>query len=196
MARAPFLFDLDGTLCDSRPWYAQVLGACGARRTDALRQLQEGSTPFGLAEALGISRGRFMDSCAEAIEGLPLFPGVTETLETLVTREVPLGLVTNLAPRLVNLVLEGHHLQDFFRTVVPGRRGVPPKPHPASLRRALRHLDVRPSEEIFYAGDTDDDGRAACAAGISFAWVSYGYGTERPASAAATLHRFADVLDL
>jgi phosphoglycolate phosphatase len=196
VAAAPLLFDLDGTLCDSRPWYAQVFETLGAPRADVLRQLVHGATPLAVAQALGVSRGRFMDACAGAIAGLPLFPGVTTTLATLAERASPLGLVTNLAPRLVDLVLDSHHLRGFFQTVVPGRRGTPPKPHPASLRHALRDLGVVASPEIYYVGDTADDGQAARAAGISFAWVSYGYCAELPPSAVATLHRFSDVLAL
>jgi phosphoglycolate phosphatase-like HAD superfamily hydrolase len=57
-------------------------------------------------------------------------------------------------------------------------------------------LGVDPSPEVWYVGDTTNDGAAARAAGLSFAWASYGYGSGEPADADAVIRVFPEVVGL
>jgi phosphoglycolate phosphatase-like HAD superfamily hydrolase len=70
------------------------------------------------------------------------------------------------------------------------------KPNPQGLRTAVRALGLEPDRTIYYVGDRSSDAEAANAAGLLFAWASYGYDPVRPAHTAAVIGSFADVLEL
>ena len=55
-----------------------------------------------------------------------------------------------------------------------------------------RDADAR----TWFVGDGAVDAEAAAAAGVRFAWASYGYYTEAPPGTAKVLERFEDVLQL
>lgn len=197
MAATAFLFDLDGTLCDSRSWYVRVFAdGHGADRALVASRLAEGYPPVLLADALHISRARLLRTCVEAAEALQLYPGVHQTLEALVRRGTPLGLATGGAGKFARLVLDRHDLADFFGAIVTPGWGTPAKPHPALLNQALTAMGLTASGAIYYVGDTANDGGAAQAAGLSFAWASYGYGDQCPRLATAVLREFGDVCAL
>lgn len=197
MAAAALLFDLDGTLCDSRPWYRDVLvNGCGADAAEVESALAAGRASVILAQDLGFSRTQLLRGCSDQIAGLRLYPGVKHTLEILVKRRVPLGLVTGQSPKFVELVLDAHGLQSLFRVVVAAMLGLPAKPSPASTLRAMAALGLRAGPEVVYVGDTANDALAATRAGIGFAWAAYGYGCEMPPGTTAVVRRFPDVLEL
>jgi HAD superfamily hydrolase (TIGR01509 family) len=197
VAAAALVFDLDGTLCDSRPWYADIfVDRHGAERDAVHSRLVDGCPPVKLASDLGFSKQALLRSCESAVADLALYPGVIRTLNTLTEREIPMGLVTGVSGRFAQLILESFGLRSYFSSVVTAEFRLQPKPHPAGLLRALREIDVAAGPEIYYVGDLSSDAGAATRAGISFAWAAYGYGPEQPIETTATLQRFADVLKL
>ena len=66
----------------------------------------------------------------------------------------------------------------------------------AALEAALAEMCTAAHEDVFYVGDSEGDARATIAAGLSFAWASYGYGRTKPDGTARVLHSFGDVLGL
>lgn len=197
MAAAALLFDLDGTLCDSRPWFRDVLvQECGVAPAVVEAALTAGRPPVLLAQDLGGSRTRLFRRCADRVAELRLYPGVRVTLNALIERRVPLALVTGQSPRFATLMLEALALQPFFRAVVAAERGMPPKPSPTSTLRALDLLDLRDRPGVIYVGDSARDAGAANGAGIGFAWAAWGYDGEPPPGITTVLQRFAQVLDL
>ena len=196
MAADALLFDLDGTLCDSRPWYVAMLTKHGAEPRVVAARLAAHVSIVALARELNISLNRFAATCREGIAELELYPWVHETLLHLNAQGKPLGLVTSLARTLADVVLEGKGLQPYFGAVVTPLRGMPAKPHPASLLRGLEQLELRAHPDIYYVGDRAPDAAAATAAGISFAWASYGYGDDAPPGTAVVLTSFQEVVRL
>lgn len=196
MAASAILFDLDGTIWDSIPWYAAVLSnGEDTRAADLEHELRNGGSIITIAGRRGLSKAALVRASRRRIDELQLFPGVRDTLNALGTRAVPMGIVTSLAGDLAAAMMEGTSLDHRFQTVVhPGicrfgkASGVP-------LQRALSHMGIAASPEVFYVGDRADDAQCASASGVSFAWASYGYG-EQPAGDSTILRNFHEVLEL
>lgn len=94
------------------------------------------------------------------------FPGVRETLESLLELDVRLGIVTSKAARGTAVSLESCAIPaEWFEVVVTADEPVPHKPDPAPVRLALDRLGVAPGEASF-VGDSVWDMRAGLAAGV------------------------------
>ncbi len=193
MAASTLLFDLDGTIWDSFPWYAQLL-TNGASCADIVQRLRSGCSIVSLHSEYGVTKTQFRRICAFAGDLPALYPEVPATLEALRQRGTALAIVTSL-PNWVELVLSRTGLDQYFRAVIHAGNCTARKPNPKPLHSALRILGRDAGPEVFYVGDRSDDARAAARAGISFAWASYGYG-EEPNYLTARLDTFAEVLDL
>lgn len=186
MARA-VLFDLDGTVWNSWPWYAQLLHVRGAGSIDDQRTLLEGGEPAAaLFHSVGLSASAFKTACA--LEPPPLFGGIAEMMRHLVDAGVRLGAVTNLPKWLYAPMLAAHDESLAFETVV-GWSDARRKPRPDPLELAMEHLGVEPAAEHWYVGDTASDAEATVAAGMSFAWAAWGYGDVRPSGTRRRLDR-------
>ena len=197
MIAQAILFDLDGTLWHSRAWYEHVLVTHhGASRELVVERLAKDCPPALLAFQLAIERSRLIRSCEESIAQLVLYPGIMDTLEELAHRGTRMAAVTSEARDLAEMMLRGHRLRAYFETLVTPSRSIRAKPHPDSLNHALCEMGIAPARHIYYVGDKNTDATAAAAAGLSFAWVEYGYGCERPESAGQVIQKFSDVLSL
>lgn len=194
MAARALLFDLDGTVWDSFPWYAAVIAEKGGV-IDVEARLRAGTSILPVASECGLSRARFFRACATTAAPLHLYAGVVETLDALVVRGTPLGAVTSLPRQLAEVALRKTGLTSRFASVVDASHGGPYKPNPRPLRLALSQMGLVAGRDIYYVGDVATDGQAAHAAGLSFAWTSYGYGTA-DTEADAIINQFPDVLAL
>ena len=150
------LFDLDGTLIDSAP----DLGAAADKmRIDrGLPSLPyEKYRPMAGAGArgmLGVAFGitpehpEFPDLREEFYRNYEacmtqrtyVFEGVAQLIAQLVDRNIPWGVVTNKSMRFAAPLTKGMPLFATARTVVCGDTTPHPKPHPAPLLEAARHV--------------------------------------------------------
>ena len=196
MAATAFAFDLDGTLCDSRPYYASILSELTEIPAKEL-EARVGVNVVRLVGHLGVSRARFFSEARRRTQSLHLYPGVTETLGQLHSQRLPMGIASSLPRPLVMALLDGSGLTQFFRAIVAYEAGVPAKPNPASVSRCLDQIGVTPSRTVFYVGDRDVDREAALSAGIRFVWAKYGYGAGEVASSDdVRITRFSELLRL
>lgn len=196
MARRAVLFDLDGTVWDSHPWVAAVAGDGDRPRQErTLQALQSRRPAATVLRQAGITRTAFAE-LARGEHRAALYPGAYDTLQQLAADGVALGAVTNLPGWMANAMLVGLQLDALLPVVVTYERTTLRKPHPDPLLLALTELGVRPTRRSWYVGDTDGDCRAAAAAGLSFAWVSWGYEPHPPAGAHLRLDSFGEVLSL
>jgi phosphoglycolate phosphatase len=102
-----------------------------------------------------------------------LYPGAAETIRDLRGRGLRTAIVsTKFRFRIEDILkrADSNHLVD---AIVGGEDVVQHKPHPESLLRALRLLDVHPSRAL-YVGDHPVDAQAAASAEIPFIGVLTG----------------------
>lgn len=188
------LFDFDGTLADTAPDLGAALNRMLIERGRPALPL-EAVRPHASSGARGLlfigfgvvpedatyaaMRDEFLSNYSASIcVHTRLFPGVEQLLDSLESRRVVWGIVTNKAVRLTTPLVEHLGLAKRAGCVVGGDTTPHLKPHPASLLHAAEKIGFRPSD-CCYLGDDLRDIQAAKAAGMFSIAVEYGYsGTE------------------
>lgn len=192
--------DLDGTLVDSAPDIAHCLGAALASlglpepneaRTriwigDGLetlisRALADSGGAHG--DSLHFSEARHQAALAAFLDCYRdnlfvrsrLYPGVVATLDTLREHGLRLCCITNKREAFSAQLLEQAGIGERFELLLGGDSLSEKKPSPLPLTFAAGKLGVRAAEAAL-VGDSQQDLRAARAAGFNFVLASYGYG--------------------
>lgn len=181
------LFDLDGTLVDSRADIAlsvnHTLTSLGFAPLpvetvqrhvgDGVRQLLTRSAgaldAATLERALGLFLPHYLDHCVDTTR---LYPGVRETLDGLADRK--LAVITNKPAAHTEKTLAAVGLSARFPVVFAGDSLPHKKPRPEPLWEALRRMGTSPAEALM-VGDSRIDIDAARAAGVRVAAVTYGF---------------------
>lgn len=185
------LFDVDGTLVDSRamitaslaaaftaeglavPEESRMLSIVGLSLVDAMKALAPAealATHERLADAY---KQAFWENRASGRHMEHLFHGALELLTTLHAREdVLLGIATGKSRRGVDHLIERLGFQGWFTTIQTSDHH-PSKPHPSMVVTALAETGLEPSAAIMI-GDTSYDITMARAAGVGAAGVAWG----------------------
>lgn len=189
------VFDLDGTLVDSRADLAAAVDA--VRRDLGLAPLPAGAIEGMVGEGARLLVERALDGeTRESVIAPALsaffshydrlclvstrpYAGVPAALAALAGR-VPLALLTNKPERFAVRILEALGLAGHFRQVVGGDTLPQRKPDPAPLRHVAAALGA-PLERTLLVGDSRIDAETAARAGAPFAHVRWGYGRDREA---------------
>jgi phosphoglycolate phosphatase len=187
-----FLFDLDGTLVDSKEDIARAVNAVLIKigekplsMTHVLQFVGEGIELL-IQRALRESTGREPDAdqvgrCMNFMiqeydrhlfDASTLYPGVRETLDAL--QGAKMGLITNKLEALARRVLQGFGLYHHFSVVMGGDSLPQRKPDPAPLFTAMARCGIPPSETVM-VGDSNTDILAGKAAGVMTCGLSGGY---------------------
>ena len=187
------VFDLDGTLVDSRRDLAEsanaLLAACGcATQSEAAigRMVGDGAATL-------VARAFASSGCEPPADALARFLAIYEARLLQCTRAYPEidGLLAALEPRLplavltnkpiasTRRILDGLDLARFFLAdLVAGGDGPHPrKPDPAGLRMLCDRAGVEPAAALM-VGDSIVDWRTARAAGTRVCLAGYGFGFE------------------
>lgn len=196
MAVKSLLFDLDGTIWDSKESYVVLIHEVTGTAKEQISNLLDSGQPIAsLLKESGITKGMFRGYCQEGRLEPSLYPGVRETLAELAKRRVPMGIVTNLPQWVGEPMLRQAEIDSVFHVInyysVRMRRN-----KAAILISAIKDMGMKPGKDIFYVGDTDLDYQSALEAGISFAWASYGYGDVSVTDSAHILSSFRELLGL
>jgi phosphoglycolate phosphatase len=209
------IFDLDGTLVDTAPDLVAALNAVLTAEgqppisTSDLRHLVGHGVRAMfehafLRAALNVPAARIPELTNQFLEhyraniarGSKPFPRVPETLERLADAGAGLGVCTNKAQDLTELLLNELSLSRHFPAVVGGGRTPYSKPDPRHVFAVLKALNGQCRRAVF-VGDSAIDVQAARAAEIPVIAMSYGY-TTIPVSelgADAVLDDFAELPD-
>lgn len=187
------VFDLDGTLVDSRKDIADaanmLLRECGADplADDRIgRMVGDGAAtlvarafaasgvepPPGALERFLAIYDRALLNYTRAYEGIP------DVLEALAPRAA-LAVLTNKPLAATRRVLEGLGLARFFHAdaVVAGDGPFPRKPDPAGLRHLIARAGIS-RDDTLLVGDSIVDWRTARNASSSVCIARYGFGFE------------------
>jgi len=190
-----FVFDLDGTLIDSRQDLADAANAMLATYEagplpvpDVVRMVGEGARTL-VERAL---RQAAVEADADADEALARFlaayderlavhtrpyDGVPALLEALAEAGCRLSVLTNKPQRATDGVLDALGLRDAFAAVLGGDTTHGRKPDPVGLRALIAEAGV-PDDATILVGDSWVDLDTARAGGIDACLAAYGFGAE------------------
>jgi phosphoglycolate phosphatase len=111
--------------------------------------------------------------------GTRLYPAVEQAMDALAARGIKLAICTNKPERLTRLLLEALGWTGRFAAIVGADTLPLRKPDPLPLREAIARAG---GGRAAYVGDSIIDAETACAAGIPFVAVSFGF-SDRPIEA-------------
>jgi phosphoglycolate phosphatase len=186
------IFDLDGTLIDSRLDLAlsvnatlEYMGRTALPHPRIYGYVGKGA-PRLIEQALGPGA-----SSTECDEGLAFFlayyrkhmldntvtyPGVREGLAAL--EGMTMAVLTNKPVRFSQAIVDGLGLSKYFRVVYGGNSFETKKPDPAGTNVLLREFAITPKEAMV-VGDSEVDVQTARNAGTWACGVTYGLGADR-----------------
>jgi phosphoglycolate phosphatase len=201
------VFDLDGTLVDSREDIARavnqgilsvggkalagkdIIPHIGRPIFDTFMDLLPVELKHMAEGAVDTFRQYFFKHCAETSR---LYPGVSGCLENLqaVSRAVATTKMTFMAEKVVEEMGIAHHFD-----LVQGSDGIPHKPDPSVLARVLERLGKQ-AHKSWFVGDTVYDIQAGKAAGMRTCGVTYGIGLVDELEQAAPDLLLGNLMDL
>lgn len=183
------IFDLDGTLVDSRAdiitafrygleaaglsgdaiaaFQPKIQKLIGSPLKAMYEQALVGSNEARIEAACEAYRTYYFEHCTDCTQP---FSAVIECLDRL--HGIPLAVATTKKTFMAVRLLTRLGLDDRF-VLIQGTDGIPPKPDPALLLRVMKTLDVdKPG--VWMVGDTVHDIEAANRAGIRSCAVTTG----------------------
>ncbi|HET6959964.1 MAG TPA: HAD-IA family hydrolase [Vicinamibacterales bacterium] len=186
-----FVFDLDGTLVDSRRDIAEAAnellvsyGAAAIAEEDIGRMVGDGAATLVIRalKAAGIERPpdaleRFLAIYDERLlNHTKPYDGVPGVLDAL-GRNAALAVLTNKPIAATRRILDGLDLSRYFpaNAVIGGDGPFPRKPDPSALLHLAAQAIASPLDTIM-VGDSAIDWRTARAAGTRVCLAGYGFG--------------------
>ena len=192
-ARKLAVFDVDGTLVDSRasilnamieganeigvspPTYEDVRAIVGLSLVEAVAQMRpdlDEATVQAYAEAYKRAFIRFHED-PDFVE--PLYKGAADLLAELKAEGWAIGMATGKSRRGVDRNIEVHNWHDIFDCAFCADDG-PSKPHPHMLNLNMQALGFAPEHTVMI-GDTAHDIVMARQAGVYAIGVTWGFHT-------------------
>jgi len=203
------LFDLDGTLIDSKQDLVLAVNATlrelGREElpADLVASYVGSGAPVLIQRALGSSPDseefqrslRFFLAYYEQhkLDFTRAYPGVREALEQL--GETPMVVLTNKPVNISLRILEGLGLAPFFQAIYGGDSFPTKKPDALGAITILTQLQVAAPEAVL-VGDSEVDVQTARSAGMISAIVNFGFGVHNRAAYPADVYldRMEDLL--
>jgi phosphoglycolate phosphatase len=187
------IFDLDGTLIDSR---LDLLHAVNATRAQAGRGqlpreqifsfvgngapvlIQRAMGPDATDEEVAGALEFFLDYYRHhALDYTVLYPGVREALDRLHAAGARLAILTNKPVRISRQIMEGLGLSSLFFRIYGGNSFEHKKPHRIGID-TLRTEAEATADETWMVGDSYVDIQTARNAGVASCGVTYGFQPE------------------
>jgi phosphoglycolate phosphatase len=188
-----FIFDLDGTLIDSKLDLAHAVNATRAHLNlpplehELIFSYVGNGAPVLIRRVLGSEASEELVNQAleyflayyreHMLDYTVLYPGVRETLEKLDNGERRLAVLTNKPVRISAAILDGLNVGQHFFRVYGGNSFEQKKPDPIGIETLLREAGAR-KERTLMVGDSAVDIQTARNAGIPCCGVTYGFQPE------------------
>ena len=183
------IFDLDGTLVDSRLDFAAIRRETGFPDDEGLLEhLARLTDPAEKTAAEAIILHHEMTGARNAT----WMPGAQQLLQRLTLAGMPVGIVTRNNRRAAQLMVDS--------LVIPcddllAREDAPPKPDPGGLLAIARRWNLCP-DTLVYVGDYVFDLQAARNAGMLACWYNAGRGLSYADHADVVVEHFDDLAGL
>ena len=182
------IFDLDGTLADTRDDLANsvnltlrelglpersnetIYGYVGSGVRKLIQQAVGEEDGERLREAVRVFRKHYL---VHLLDHTKLYPGMDGVLRHFGSKKK--AVVTNKAQVYTDRIMEGLQVTGRFELILGGDNGYPLKPDPKMLLTVLQKLGVEAGSAVMI-GDGMPDIEAARAAGMRVCSVGYGMG--------------------
>jgi phosphoglycolate phosphatase len=187
------IFDLDGTLIDSKLDLAHAVNAARGHfglpplDLDTIGEYVGNGAPVLIRRAMGAEA-----KDADVVKALEFFlayynehkldntrpyAGIPEALEELHRAGAGMAVLTNKPVRVSGAILEGLGLSKYFSRVYGGNSFAQKKPDPVGVDTLLAELGVA-RDRALVVGDSAVDVRTARNAGVKVCGVTYGFQPE------------------
>jgi len=196
------IFDLDGTLIDSRLDLANAVNATrrhmgmGPLENERVYTYVGNGAPVLIRRALGDEASQAeVDRALEYFMGYyrvheldhtTLYPGVKESLDRLRTAGKNMAVLTNKPVRMSRAIVEGLGVGGHFFQVYGGNSFEFKKPNPIGVKALMKETGAG-REDTMMVGDSSVDVLTARNAGIQCCGVTYGFQPETLADPAPDL---------
>jgi phosphoglycolate phosphatase len=187
------IFDLDGTLIDSKLDLAHAVNAARAHMGmtpishDVVYSYVGNGAPVLIRRALGAEASDgdvqkaldfFLAYYREhMLDYTVLYPGVRESLERLAGAGVLMAVLTNKPVRISQAILNGLGVGERFRRVYGGNSFEQKKPSPVGVEKLMDECLAR-CDRTMVVGDSAVDVQTARNANVKVCGVSYGFQPE------------------
>ena len=187
------IFDLDGTLIDSRLDLANSVNATRGYMglppipNELVYSYVGEGAPVLIRRALGATAPQeevdralafFLEYYREhQLDFTTLYHGVRKTLDELSSMGASLHVLTNKPVRISNEILTGLKIKDYFEYIYGGNSFEFKKPHPIGIHTIVRDCNAD-REKTIMVGDSGVDIQTARNAGVISCGVSYGFQPE------------------
>lgn len=183
------IFDLDGTLIDSRADLANAvnfaLESAGRERKDNSEIISHVGNGLHdlLVDVLGSHNPTLIEQATKSFEEFygehcvdetVLYDDVSSFLRQI-KDHLRLGIVTNKPKVFADKILKGLKIDRYFDVVIGGECFDQRKPHPQPIFEALKKLGS-PSSSTLMVGDGAQDIQAGRSAEVQTCLAQYGYG--------------------
>lgn len=189
---ALIIFDLDGTLVDSRADLAAAVNhvlrgfAVPELPIDVVTGYVGEGARLLVQRALGAAHRALFDEGfrqflayygAHLLDQTHPYAGVPEMLAALAARGTTLSVLSNKPEAMSRAILDGLGLSSHFVAVLGGDSLPARKPDPAGVKYLCALTGV-PADRVLIVGDSLVDLRTAEAAGVVFCGVAWGFASE------------------
>jgi phosphoglycolate phosphatase len=187
------IFDLDGTLIDSRLDLAHAVNATRAQAGRGHLPHEQIFSFVGSGAPILIKRAMGPDAADEdveraleffldyyrhhALDYTVLYPGVRESLHRLHTAGARLAVLTNKPVRISRRIMEGLGVSTLFFQIYGGNSFDHKKPHRIGIDTLRTEVEASP-EDTWMVGDSYVDVQTARNAGVASCGVTYGFQPE------------------
>jgi phosphoglycolate phosphatase len=187
------IFDLDGTLIDSKLDLAHAVNATRAHMGmsdldhERVYSYVGNGAPVLIRRAMGEHASEpqveealefFLEYYREHfLDFTALYPGVRKSLDRLRDAGKRMAVLTNKPVRISQAILDGLEVGRHFFQVYGGNSFDLKKPHPIGIETLLREAGV-PAAGALMVGDSSVDIQTARNAGIASCGVTYGFQPE------------------
>jgi sugar-phosphatase len=162
---AAVIFDMDGVIVDSEPFWRRVEAACfdelgadirpflghgltmGLRVDQAIRFLVAASGLEGVDE-VALEEKVVAGIVAAIYDDAELMPGVIAALDFFAGSGVGIALASGSTPPVITAVMEKFSLTERFDVICSAADDVIGKPNPAIFLRAAASLEAEPAETL------------------------------------------------
>ena len=187
------IFDLDGTLIDSKLDLAHSVNAARAHlglpplANETVYSYVGNGAPVLIKRSLGTAASDTNVAAAlefflayyreHMLDNTVLYPGVRNALDRMLHAGVPLAVLTNKPVRISVDIMAGLGLGGHFRHIYGGNSFEFKKPHPIGIDTLVSQLNADRGKTVM-VGDSNVDMETARAAGVQACGVTYGFNPE------------------